>query len=135
MIRQQALQGISVSDVVRELSIARGTLEQRFVKLIGRTPAAEIRRVRIEEAKHLLIESDKSIADVGKAAGFGQQDLFPAFSATVSASPPVNTADGTAAPRTNSHAEIDPSAAPLAGKIAKTFARRGCRPICQSQLP
>ena len=76
MIRQRAPHGIYVSDLVRQLSIARRTLEQRFVKLIGRTPAAEIRRVRIEEAKRLLIESDKSIADVGKSAGFSQQDLF-----------------------------------------------------------
>jgi LacI family transcriptional regulator len=65
-----------VADVVRRLSIARRTLEQRFVRLIGRTPAAEIRRVRIEEAKRLLIESDRSVADVARATGFSQQDLF-----------------------------------------------------------
>jgi len=76
LIRHQAPQGIYVSDVVRKLSIARRTLEQRFVRLIGRTPAAEIRRVRIEEAKRLLIHSDRSIADVARATGFGQQDLF-----------------------------------------------------------
>jgi LacI family transcriptional regulator len=76
LIRHQAPHGIYVSDVVRKLSIARRTLEQRFVRLIGRTPAAEIRRVRIEEAKRLLIESDRSIAEVARATGFGQQDLF-----------------------------------------------------------
>ena len=76
MIRLNAPQGIYVSDVVRRLSIARRTLEQRFVRLIGRTPAAEIRRVRIEEAKRLLIESDRSVADVARATGFSQQDLF-----------------------------------------------------------
>jgi LacI family transcriptional regulator len=76
MIRSSAPQGIYVADVVRRLSIARRTLEQRFVRLIGRTPAAEIRRVRIEEAKRLLIESDRSVADVARATGFSQQDLF-----------------------------------------------------------
>jgi LacI family transcriptional regulator len=76
LIRQHAPKGLYVSDVVRKLSIARRTLEQRFVRLIGRTPAAEIRRVRIEEAKRLLVETDQSIAQVGRAAGFGQQDLF-----------------------------------------------------------
>ena len=76
LIRQQAPAGIYVSDVVRKLSVARRTLEQRFVKLIGRTPAAEIRRVRLEEAKRLLIETDRSIADVARTTGFGQQDLF-----------------------------------------------------------
>lgn len=76
MIRLRAPKGLYVSDVVRQLSIARRTLEQRFVRLIGRTPAAEIRRVRIEEAKRLLVETDKSIAEVGRSAGFSQQDLF-----------------------------------------------------------
>jgi LacI family transcriptional regulator len=76
LIRQQAPHGIYVGEVVRKLSIARRTLEQRFVRTIGRTPAAEIRRVRLEEAKRLLIESDRSIADIARATGFGQQDLF-----------------------------------------------------------
>jgi transcriptional regulator GlxA family with amidase domain len=43
---------------------------------MGRTPAAEIRRVRIEVAKRLLIETDKSVAEVARASGFSQQDLF-----------------------------------------------------------
>jgi LacI family transcriptional regulator len=61
---------------VRRLAVARRTLEQRFIRLMGRTPAAEIRRVRIEVAKRLLIESDKSVAQVARASGFSQQDLF-----------------------------------------------------------
>jgi LacI family transcriptional regulator len=76
MIRNHATEGIRVLDVVRELAVARRALEQRFVRLIGRTPAAEIRRVRIEEAKRLLVETDRSIADIGRATGFGHQDLF-----------------------------------------------------------
>lgn len=76
IIRETAPRGVYVAEVVRKLSIARRTLEQRFVRLLGRTPAAEIRRVRIEEAKRLLVESDKSIADVARGAGFSQQDLF-----------------------------------------------------------
>jgi LacI family transcriptional regulator len=76
LIRDNARDGIRVSEVVRELAVARRALEQRFVRLVGRTPAAEIRRVRIEEAKRLLVETDRSIADIGRAAGFGHQDLF-----------------------------------------------------------
>lgn len=75
-IRQRAPHGICVADVVRKLAVARRTLEQRFIRLMGRTPAAEIRRVRIEEAKRLLIDTDKSVAEVARAAGFSQQDLF-----------------------------------------------------------
>jgi LacI family transcriptional regulator len=76
LIRDRAQEGIRVSDVVRELAVARRALEQRFARLVGRTPAAEIRRVRIEVAKQLLVESDRSIAHISRATGFGHQDLF-----------------------------------------------------------
>jgi LacI family transcriptional regulator len=76
LIRDRSHEGMRVSDVVRELAVARRALEQRFVRLVGRTPAAEIRRVRIEAAKRLLVESDRSIAHISRATGFGHQDLF-----------------------------------------------------------
>jgi LacI family transcriptional regulator len=76
LIRDRSHQRIRVSDVVRELAVARRALEQRFVRLVGRTPAAEIRRVRIEHAKRMLVETDRSIAEISRATGFGHQDLF-----------------------------------------------------------
>jgi LacI family transcriptional regulator len=76
LIRCRAHEDIRVSDVVRELAVARRALEQRFVRFVGRTPAAEIRRVRLEEAKRLLVETDRSIANISRATGFGHQDLF-----------------------------------------------------------
>jgi LacI family transcriptional regulator len=76
LIRRRAHEGIHVSDVVRELAVARRALEQRFVRLVGRTPASEIRRVRIEASKQLLVETDRSIAQISRATGFGHQDLF-----------------------------------------------------------
>jgi LacI family transcriptional regulator len=76
LIRCRAAEDIRVSDVVRELAVARRALEQRFVRLVGRSPAEEIRRVRIEEAKRLLVESDRSVADISRVTGFGHQDLL-----------------------------------------------------------
>lgn len=76
LIRERSHEGINVSDVVRELAVARRALEQRFVRLVGRTPASEIRRVRLEEAKQMLVETDRSIAHISRATGFGHQDLF-----------------------------------------------------------
>jgi LacI family transcriptional regulator, galactose operon repressor len=76
LIRQQAHLGIHVGDVVAELAVARRALEQRFVRLIGHTPAAEIRRVRIEAAKRLLVETNRSMAEIAQQAGFGNQDQF-----------------------------------------------------------
>jgi LacI family transcriptional regulator len=88
LIRDHSPSGIRVSDVVSELAVARRALEQRFVKLLGRTPAAEIRRVRIEDAKRMLVESERSIADISRSTGFGHQDLFSrVFRRTVGLTP------------------------------------------------
>lgn len=76
LIRDHARDGIRVSDVVQQLAVARRALEQRFVRHLGRTPAAEIRRVRIEDAKRMLVDSDRSVAQISRLAGFGHQDLF-----------------------------------------------------------
>jgi LacI family transcriptional regulator len=76
VIHQQACSGVNVSDIVSQLMIARRALEQRFVQHLGRTPAVEIRRVRIEAAKKLLVETDQNMAQIARATGFGEQDLF-----------------------------------------------------------
>jgi len=76
MIREQACNGVNVAQIVSQLMIARRALEQRFVKRLGRTPAMEIRRVRIETAKQLLVETELSMSEVAKATGFEEQDQF-----------------------------------------------------------
>jgi LacI family transcriptional regulator len=76
LIRARVHQEIRVSDLVRELAVARRALEQRFVRLVGRSPAEEIRHVRIEEVKRMLVETDLSIAEISRATGFGHQDLL-----------------------------------------------------------
>ena len=55
---------------LREVPISRRSLEQRFRKALGRTPAAEIRRAQIEVAKQMLAETDEGMARVALAAGF-----------------------------------------------------------------
>ena len=69
-IRQHAHENINVSDTLRAVPIARRSLEERFVRLLGRSPLAEIVRVRTETAKHLLARTDLSVADVAERAGF-----------------------------------------------------------------
>lgn len=73
-IREHAHQGIQVGDIVRQSSLSRRVLEQRFKSLIGRSPAAEIRRVRLDRAQQLLIESTLSIPQVASASGFNEPE-------------------------------------------------------------
>lgn len=59
-----------MADVLREVPVSRRSLDQRFLKALGHTPAAEIRRAQIEVAKQMLAETDESMAKVAHAAGF-----------------------------------------------------------------
>jgi len=70
-IREHATEGIHVDDILRVVPSSRRRLERLFHDLLGRSPAEEIRRVRIERARHLLATTDLSIPRVAAASGFG----------------------------------------------------------------
>ena len=75
-IRDHAADVMEVEDVLREVAISRRRLERGFQRVLGRSPAAEIRRRHIERAKQLLTETDMPIPDVAVAAGFGSPTHF-----------------------------------------------------------
>ena len=70
-IREHATEPIQVDDILRAVPIARRSLERFFQESLGRSPADEIRRVRLERAKHLLATTDLPIPKVAHASGFG----------------------------------------------------------------
>jgi len=70
-IRQHAPEPIQVDDVAAAVGIARRSLERKFHDGLGRSPAAEIRRVRLARATQLLAETSLSIPKVAQASGFG----------------------------------------------------------------
>lgn len=69
-IRSHATEALKVKDVLEHVAISRRSLEMHFQKAIGRTIHAEITRVRIDRAKHLLITSDWSMPQIAEACGF-----------------------------------------------------------------
>jgi LacI family transcriptional regulator len=75
-IRDHAAEPIEVADVVAAVAISRRRLERGFEKVLGRSPAAEIRRRHVEQAKRLLTETDMQIPDVAEASGFGSATYF-----------------------------------------------------------
>ncbi len=75
-IRQQACRGITVKDVVAAVDVSRSTLERKLVNSLGRSPSAEIHRVRMEEARRLLIETDSSVASIATRTGFSSTQYF-----------------------------------------------------------
>lgn len=75
-IRKHAAQPIQVANVLRVVPLSRRELERRMQKTLGRTPALEIRRVHIERAKRLLVETNSPIPDVALASGFASREHF-----------------------------------------------------------
>ena len=69
-IREHYSERINVSDVLQAVPISRRVLEVRFRKLLGRPPAAEIRRMRVARAKQLLAETDLEVGTVADRCGF-----------------------------------------------------------------
>ena len=69
-IRENAVKAIRVEDVLKAVPMSRRTLERLFQEQLGRSPAEEIRRVRLERAKHLLATTDLTVPRVAAASGF-----------------------------------------------------------------
>ena len=75
-IEAHADQGIVVDDVLREVPISRRSLEIQFRNYLGRSPAEEIRRVRLEQGRELLGRPDLSVAEIATACGFTNATRF-----------------------------------------------------------
>lgn len=69
-IREQAVHGCTVEDVLRHTHISRSVLERHFRKVLSRSPQEEIRLVRITRVKQLLLETDFTLEHIAELAGF-----------------------------------------------------------------
>ena len=78
-IREHALDGINVSDVVAQVPLSRRVLESRFKKIIGRTPHEEISRLRLQRIKELLAETNLSLAEIAQRTGFEHHEYMSVF--------------------------------------------------------
>jgi LacI family transcriptional regulator len=75
-IRDYACTDIDVTRVAREVGLSRRMLELRFEKYLGRTPKAEIMRLRIEHAKMLLARTDSNRESIARRCGFAAPEYF-----------------------------------------------------------
>lgn len=75
-IREDPSRVMTVTDVARKAGLCRRALELRFQNLLGRTPAAEIRRVRIDHAIYLLQQTNLSVATVAERSGFSSPEYM-----------------------------------------------------------
>lgn len=75
-IHTHAHHGIVVNDVLREVPISRRSLEIQFRSYLGRSPAEEIRRIRLERGRQLLGRRELSITEIALACGFSNATRF-----------------------------------------------------------
>jgi LacI family transcriptional regulator len=75
-IREKAFGRLAVDEISRQAGLSRRMLERRFTALLKRTPAEQIRHVRISKAEELLTKTNLSIPEVAAASGFGSPEYM-----------------------------------------------------------
>jgi len=75
-IRANAANIPNVDAVARAAGLSRRMLERRFQAVLGRSPAEEIRRLRLSHGGALLRRSDVAIARVAKECGYPNANAF-----------------------------------------------------------
>jgi len=79
-MREHACDPCTVYDVLRHVPISRRSLERQFAEQFGRTPHDEITRIRMEQAKRLLVSTQLSLSEITERCGFsGIQNLARSF--------------------------------------------------------
>lgn len=87
-IRENAWNGINVNDVLKEVPLSRRVLENRFLKILGRTPHEEITRLKIDRVKQLLTETDLPLTEIARRTGYRHDEyLSVAFKKSVGVPP------------------------------------------------
>jgi LacI family transcriptional regulator len=69
-VRDHATEGCTVDDVLQHVPLGRSSLERRFRKCLGRSPQAEINRVRIKRIYQLLAETDLPLSRIAELVGY-----------------------------------------------------------------
>jgi LacI family transcriptional regulator len=79
IIRDRAKEGITVDLLVDELDMSRSTFEKYFIALTGHSPAQEIRQVRTDWARELLLTTDLPMTQLAPLIGFKDRRAFIVF--------------------------------------------------------
>ena len=69
-------QPLTVDFVARNAGVSRRSLEMKFKETLGRSPYAEITRLRMERASNLLLDSELRIYQIGERCGYPEQHQF-----------------------------------------------------------
>jgi LacI family transcriptional regulator len=68
-MRSNLSERIGISAIAELCATSRRTLERKFLESIGRTPLQELRRLRVERATRLLLNTDLELKEVARSSG------------------------------------------------------------------
>jgi len=79
---------ITLEDIAQYSEMSKRGLEKAFIKNLGRTPATELRRVRLDNAKRMLTETNEKIETIAIECGYSNSsNLSFAFNKETGKSP------------------------------------------------
>jgi AraC family transcriptional regulator, regulatory protein of adaptative response / methylated-DNA-[protein]-cysteine methyltransferase len=87
-------EGSSVEKLAERLGMGRRQLDRLFARHLKASPIAVARTARVQRAKRLIEETDKSMAEIAILAGFGSLRRFNAVFAEVYGRPPTEIRRG-----------------------------------------
>ena len=70
LIREHGCRGLRVKELAEALGLSRRALQQRFQRVLRRTPKQELMRVQIDRAKMLLCQTDLRVEQISRRSGF-----------------------------------------------------------------
>jgi LacI family transcriptional regulator len=78
-MRQQAAGGANIGDVLRAIPMARTALERRFKAVLGTTPHAHLRKLRMARVQELLVTTNLPVGEIAAATGFENPEYLSAM--------------------------------------------------------
>ncbi len=79
VMQERAASGINVADVLRTVPMARTALERRFKSLLGTSPHAHLRCLRMERVRELLVRTSLPVGEIAAATGFEHAEYLSAM--------------------------------------------------------
>ena len=87
-IRENFSHPITIEDICHFTGLSKRGLEKAFLKHLGRSPAMELRRLRIQNAKRLLTQTEEKVEYIAQACGYSNSsNLSCAFKKDTGLSP------------------------------------------------
>ncbi len=78
-IHETPAEKITMKELLGRMPMSRQWLDRLFKEEIGRTASDEIRRVKIARVRHLLLNTEMSMNEIARAAGFGHGENLTRF--------------------------------------------------------